>query len=202
MSATNDDLPQVFLARHGETEWSALGRHTGVTDLPLSDNGERAAGLLAPRLRRIGFDRVYSSPRLRARQTCELAGFGERAEIDPDLAEWDYGADEGRRTAEIQAERPGWNLFRDGCPGGESPADVAARADRLIARLRSLAASRILLFGHGHFSRALAARWLGLSIAGGAHLYLSTASLSALGYERALEIPAIRLWNDTSHLEG
>jgi probable phosphoglycerate mutase len=197
MPSPSDDLPQVFLARHGETEWSAQGRHTGRTDLPLTAQGERAAQLLAPRLRAVGFGRVFTSPRRRARQTCELAGFGERAEIDPDLAEWDYGADEGRRTVEIQAESPGWNLFRDGCPGGESPADVAARADRVVARLRALAEPRILVFGHGHFSRALAARWLGWPVESAAHLYLSTASVSALGYERSLETPAIRLWNDT-----
>jgi probable phosphoglycerate mutase len=197
MTAPGDELPQVFLARHGETEWSASGRHTGRTDLPLTAQGERAARLLAPRLERVGFGRVFTSPRLRARRTAELAGFGAAATIDPDLAEWDYGADEGRRTVEIQAERPGWNLFRDGCSGGESPADVSARADRVVARLRALAEARILLFGHGHFSRALAARWLGFPIESAAHLSLSTASLSTLGYERSLEMPALRLWNDT-----
>jgi len=196
------ELQIVHLARHGETAWSLTGQHTGRTDLALTENGERNARLLGERLRGIGVARVLTSPLQRARRTCELAGFGAVAEIDGNLVEWDYGQYEGRRTVEILAERPGWDLFRDGCPGGESPAQVAARADCVVARLRA-AEGHVLIFSSGHFLRVLAGRWVGLEPAtGGKHLMLSTASLSVLGYENDPGRPVIRLWNDTRHLGG
>jgi broad specificity phosphatase PhoE len=193
--------PIVALARHGETEWSLLGRHTGLTDLPLTVNGEDQARRLGERLKGMKFDRVLTSPLQRAARTCELAGLGTQAEPDPDLVEWNYGDYEGIRTADILHTRPGWQLFRDGCPGGESPAEIGARADRVVARLRAIGGDT-LIFSSGHFSRILAARWLGLPPAVGAHFILNTASLSLLGYEHDLTEPAIRLWNDTRHLEG
>jgi probable phosphoglycerate mutase len=194
-------LPIIYLARHGETAWSLTGQHTGLTDLPLTERGERNASRLKQRLQGLTFARVFTSPLQRARRTCELAGFGAVAEIDPDLLEWDYGAYEGRRTAEIRAERPDWQLFRDGCPGGESPAQVAARADRAVSRLRA-AQGDVLLFSSGHFLRVLAVRWLGLELTAQARSFmLSTASLSALGYEGSLCRPVIRLWNETRHVE-
>ena len=193
-------LPGVYLARHGETAWSLSGQHTGRTDLPLTERGERNARALGERLRGLTFAKVLTSPLQRAARTCELAGFGAVAEIDPDLVEWDYGQYEGRRTAEIHAERPDWQLFRDGCPGGESPDQIGARADRVVGRLRAIKGD-VLLFSSGHFLRVLAARWLGLEAAGGRYLLLSTASLSALGYEHNRAEPAIRLWNDARHVE-
>jgi probable phosphoglycerate mutase len=196
----SDPLSEVYLARHGETAWSLDGRHTGKTDLPLTDRGERNAVNLRDRLRGLTFSRVMTSPRTRARRTCELAGFATTAHVLPDLAEWDYGAYEGRRTAEIREERPGWYLFRDGCPGGESVADVGARADRVIASLRE-AGGRALLFGHAHFFRVLAARWIGLPPEDACHLLLGTASLSILSYEHTPDDPAVRLWNDDRHVE-
>jgi len=192
------ELPVVYLARHGETAWSLSGQHTGVTDLPLTAVGESNARKLKVALTGIRFARVFSSPLRRALRTCELAGFGDRAEILPDLIEWDYGKYEGRRTAEIHTERPDWQLFRDGAPGGESPAQVAARADRMVALLRSIN-DNVLLFSSGHFLRMLAARWTGLDTFGARSLMLSTASVSILGYEHIGQ-PAIRLWNDTHHL--
>jgi probable phosphoglycerate mutase len=192
----SEPLPTVWLARHGETEWSANGRHTGRTDLPLTPRGEEAARQLGERLRGRSFARVLTSPLLRARQTGELAGFAGRLEIDPDLTEWDYGSYEGKRSAEIQAGRPDWQLFTDGAPGGESPAEVVARADRVISRLRSAAAGDVLVFAHGHFLRVLAVRWIGLPVAEGRHFLLGTAALSALGYDHGPDEPAIRLWND------
>jgi probable phosphoglycerate mutase len=197
--------PTVALARHGETEWSLSGQHTGLTDLPLTANGEAQARRLGQRLRGMNFARVLTSPLQRAARTCDLAGFGPEAKIaaetDPDLVEWDYGEYEGIRTAEILRTRPGWRLFRDGCPNGESPAEAGARADRVIARLRA-ADGDTLVFSSGHFSRVLAARWLGLPPGAGACFILGTASLSILGYEHDLTEPAIRLWNNTAHLEG
>jgi probable phosphoglycerate mutase len=193
-------LPVAYLARHGETAWSLSGQHTGRTDLPLTERGERYARALGERLRGLEFAKVLTSPLRRAVRTCELAGFGLMAEIDSDLVEWDYGQYEGRRTAEIHAERPDWQLFRDGCPGGESPNQVGARADRLVGRVRAIKGD-VLVFSSGHFLRALAARWLGLDAAGGRYLLLSTASLSALSYEHNLAQPAIRLWNETRHVE-
>jgi broad specificity phosphatase PhoE len=192
--------PLLYLGRHGETAWSLSGQHTGRTDLPLTENGEREAVALGGRLRGLVFAKVLTSPSRRAVRTCELAGFGGVSANDADLAEWDYGEYEGRLTAEILAERPDWQLFRDGAPGGESPEQVGVRADRVIARIRSIDAN-VLVFSSGHISRVLAARWLGLSAAGGRYCLLSTASLSILGYEHSLTAPVIRLWNDTSHLE-
>jgi broad specificity phosphatase PhoE len=193
-------LSIVYLARHGETAWSLSGQHTGRTDLPLTDRGERNARALGERLRGLTFTKVFTSPLQRAARTCELAGFGRAAEIDPDLVEWDYGQYEGRRTVEIHAERPDWQLFRDGCPGGESPDQIGARADRVIARLRGVEGN-VLVFSSGHFLRVLGARWLNLEAAAGRYLLLSTASLSALGYEHNRAEPAIRLWNETRHVE-
>ncbi len=193
-------LSYVYLARHGETAWSLSGQHTGRTDLPLTERGERNARALGERLRGLAFTKVFTSPLQRAVRTCELAGFGAAAEIAPDLVEWDYGQYEGLRKAEIRAERPDWQLFRDGCPGGESPDQIGARADRVVGRVRAIKGD-VLAFSHGHFLRVLAARWLGLDPAAGRYFLLSTASLSALGYEHSLAVPAIRLWNDDRHVE-
>ena len=191
-------FPSAYLARHGETAWTVTGQHTGVTDLPLTERGECNARLLGERLSGLTFVKVFTSPLQRAMRTCELAGFGSAAQIDRDLVEWDYGQYEGRLTVDILAERPGWELFRDGCPGGESPQQVAARADRVVERIRALAGD-VLLFSSGHFLRMLAARWTGLQPLHARSLMLDTASLSALGYEHSLSQPAIRLWNDTHH---
>jgi broad specificity phosphatase PhoE len=188
-------LPSVTLVRHGETEWSASGRHTGRTDIPLSQEGERKARGLGERLDGLKFDRVFTSPLQRAARTCALAGFGAAAKTDPDLVEWNYGDYEGRTTKEILETRPGWLLFRDGCPNGEQPADVAMRADRVIARLRA-ADVRAILFSSGHILRMLAARWLGLPPSEGRLFMLATASVSVLGYEHDKDEPAVRLWNE------
>jgi probable phosphoglycerate mutase len=197
----SEALPIIHLARHGETSWSLTGQHTGLTDLPLTERGERNAARLQQRLKGLTFAKVFTSPLQRARRTCELAGFGSVAEIDPDLLEWDYGQYEGRRTAEIRAERPDWQLFRDGCPGGESPAQVVARADRAMSRLRAVGGN-VLLFSSGHFLRVLAVRWIGIELTTQARSFmLSTASLSAVGYEESLSRPVIRLWNETRHVE-
>jgi len=193
------ELPVIYLARHGETAWSLTGQHTGLTDLPLTDRGEQNARALAQRLNGLSFVKVFTSPLQRARKTCELAGFGAAAEVDRALLEWDYGQYEGRRTAEIHAERPDWQLFRDGCPGGESPDQVAARADSVLSRARAIQ-DNVLLFSSGHFLRVLAARWLGVEPAGGRFFMLSTASLSALGYEHNRFQPVVHLWNDTRHV--
>jgi broad specificity phosphatase PhoE len=195
----NDLLPTVYLARHGETVWSLSGQHTGLTDLPLTDRGEREALQLRQRLTGLAFARVFTSPLQRAARTCELAGFGTAAETDPDLVEWNYGQYEGRRSHEIHSERPDWQLFRDGCPGGESPLQVAARADRVVSRLRAIGGDA-LVFSSGHLLRMLATRWLSLDPSAGQYFLLDTASLSALSYEHELSRPAIRLWNDTHHL--
>jgi broad specificity phosphatase PhoE len=195
------ELPIVYLARHGETAWTLSGQHTGLTDLPLTEHGERTARRLSDRLQGLTFAKVFTSPLQRARQTCELAGFGPVAEIVPDLVEWDYGKYEGRQGAEIRAERPDWNLFRDGCPGGETPAQVSARADLVVTRLRAIPGN-VLVFTSGHFMRVLASRWLGLEpTANSRYFMLSTASLSALGYENDLSRPVIRFWNDTRHVD-
>lgn len=194
------NLPVVYLARHGETAWSVTGQHTGLTDLPLTEHGERTARRLAERLQGLTFAKVFVSPLQRARRTCELAGFGPGAEIDPDLVEWDYGDYEGFRTTDIRMRHPKWQLFRDGCPGGESLDQVATRADRVVDRIRAVNGD-VLLFSSGHFIRVLASRWLGLQPSPTARLFmLSTASLSALGYEQDLSRPVIRLWNDTHHV--
>ena len=193
-------LPVLYVARHGETAWSLSGQHTGLTDLPLTPNGERNARRLGERLKGLTFARVFTSPLQRAARTCELAGFGVVAETDPDLVEWNYGQYEGRRSAEIFAERPDWQLFRDGCPGGESPAQVGERADRVVQRVRAVPGN-VLLFSSGHFIRVLAARWLALGPdPGGRYFLLTTASLSALGYEHKLSQPVIQLWNDDHHV--
>jgi broad specificity phosphatase PhoE len=193
-------LPIIYLARHGETAWTLTGQHTGLTDLPLTEAGERNARRLAERLKGITFAKVFTSPLQRAVRTCELAGFGAVAEVDGDLVEWNYGEYEGRRGDEIRAERPDWQLFRDGCPGGESPQQVADRADRVADRVRKVGGD-VLLFSSGHFIRVLAARWIGIELPVHARsLMLSTASLSALGYENDLSRPVIRLWNDTHHV--
>ncbi len=188
---------QAYLVRHGETAWSLSGRHTGSTDLDLTSNGEQQARELVPRLRCVAFARVLVSPRLRARRTCALAGVDAVSEVEPDLAEWDYGDYEGRRSLDIRAERPDWNIWTDGCPGGESPADVTARADRLIARLAAMQGT-IALFSHGHFGTALAVRWIGLPLADGRCFAMHTASLGILGHEPGHpEHRVIALWNET-----
>ena len=198
----SETLPAIYLARHGETAWTLSGQHTGLTDLPLTERGERNARRLEERLRGLTFARVFTSPLQRATRTCELAGFGALAEIDRDLLEWNYGEYEGRRTADILADRPGWQLFRDGCPGGESPGQVGARADRVVKRVRAVKGD-VLLFSSGHFMRVLAVRWLGLGAAAGRYFLLSTGSLGMLAYEHhSLSEPVIRLWNDTSHVES
>jgi broad specificity phosphatase PhoE len=193
-------LPVIYIARHGETAWTITGQHTGLTDLPLTGQGEHNAQALAARLNGLEFTKVFTSPLQRARKTCALAGFGPVAEVDNDLVEWNYGAYEGLRTAEIRAKRPDWQLFRDGCPGGESPAQVCSRAENVIRRIRSVNGT-VLVFSSGHFIRVLAARWIGLEPSVHSMSFLlSTASLSAIGYEQTLSRPVIRLWNDTHHV--
>ena len=191
-------FPIVYLARHGETAWTITGQHTGRTDLPLTERGADMALRLGERLNGHTFAKVFTSPFRRAVQTCQLAGFGAVSEVDRDLVEWDYGDYEGRLSVDILAERPGWQLFRDGCPGGESPDEVAARADRVVQRVRRVGAD-VLLFSSGHFLRMLAARWIGAQPIVGRSLMLSTASLSSLSHEHSTD-PAIRLWNDTAHI--
>ena len=193
-------LPVIYLARHGETAWSVTGQHTGLTDLPLTQRGERNALRLGKRLAGLVFAKVSTSPLQRAVRTCELAGFGAAAAVDPDLVEWNYGDYEGLRTAEIHAKRPDWQLFRDGCPDGESPDQVGLRADHVVSRVRAIKGD-VLIFSSGHFLRVLAARWLGIEPAAGRFFMLNTASLSVLGYEHSLSQPAIRLWNDTRHVD-
>lgn len=195
----NEKLPTVYLARHGETEWSSAGKHTGLTDVPLTEQGERSASAMQDRLNQLNFARVFTSPLQRVSRTCEIAGFGNRAQTDSDLVEWDYGDYEGLRTAEIHQHHPDWQLFFDGCPGGESPTDVAARADRFIQRVRAIG-DDVLVFSSGHILRVFAARWLGLDAACGRFFMLSTASLSAVSYEHNFADPAISLWNDTRHM--
>jgi probable phosphoglycerate mutase len=195
----SESLPVVYLARHGETAWSLSGQHTGRTDLPLTDKGKENARRIAARLKGLTFANVFTSPLQRASLTCELAGFGSVAVVERDLLEWDYGQYEGKRTVEIRQERPDWELFRDGCPGGESPAQVAARADQVIHRVRQINGN-VLLFSSGHILRTLGGRWLGLQPNGGKYFALSTASVSILGYEHDLSQPVFRLWNDTRHL--
>jgi broad specificity phosphatase PhoE len=189
---------QILLARHGETEWSRDGRHTGRTDIPLTETGRSQARALGARFEGLSPSLVLTSPLSRAAETCRLAGLGDVAEEDPDLQEWDYGDYEGVTTDQIREERPGWAVFRDGCPGGESPEQVGARADRVVERLRGVDGLAIA-FAHGHILRVLAARWMGLPASGGAYLALSTATLSGLGWER--EQGVVTLWNDGGHLE-
>ncbi len=185
----------LYLIRHGETEWSQSGQYTGRTDIPLTAHGREIAKQLGESLRTIPFSRVFTSPLLRAQETCQWANLSTATEIDVDLAEWDNGQDEGRTPAEILALRPGWNLFRDGSPGGESPVQIAKRADRFIERMRALEGN-IALFSHSHFGRILAARWIELSVEYGQHFLFDTASLSILSYEhKRKSMPAISLWN-------
>ena len=195
----SDTFPLVYLARHGETAWTVTGQHTGLTDLPLTERGEANARRLGPRLAGIPFARVFTSPLQRAVRTCELAGFAESAELDRNLVEWNYGQYEGRLTADVLRERPDWQLFRDGCPGGESPQQVAERADRVVNRVRTVAGN-VLLFSSGHFLRVLATRWTEIAPINAQALMLSTASVSALSYENSLSRPAVLLWNDTHHV--
>jgi broad specificity phosphatase PhoE len=188
----NMPIQQVYLARHGETEWSLSGQHTGITDIPLTENGRNLAKRLAPALATERFALVLTSPLERARKTCELAGLGAQAETDRDLMEWNYGEYEGLTPKQIDAQAPGWMLFRDGCPGGETPEQAGARVDRVIARARAVE-GHVALFAHGHIFRVFAARWLGLPAMAGCHFLLDTATLSILSYYRNL--PAIRRWN-------
>ena len=189
---------QIYFIRHGETAWSLSGQHTGRTDLPLTPHGEAMARELATALKGIDFSLVLTSPRLRARTTCKLAGFdGTGVQLEPNLAEWDYGDYEGLRTAEIHEMHPAWDVWKDGCPGGETPAGVSQRADHLIARLRDLT-GKIGLFSHGQFGRVLAARWIGLPVTQGQHFAIAPASISILGFEA--DHPnrrVISLWNST-----
>jgi broad specificity phosphatase PhoE len=190
---------RLYLIRHGETEWSLSGRHSGRADIPLTAQGEGEARGVGQRLRDTTFAHVLTSPLQRARQTCALAALGPTSRIEPDLAEWDNGDDEGRTSAEILQSRPDWNLFRDGSPHGESPAQISDRADRFIARVRSLDGN-VALFTHAHFGRVLAARWIGLPVDQAQHLLLSTASISVLCHEHErTDQPAIALWNSTAH---
>jgi len=185
----------AYFVRHGETTWSKSGQHTGRTEIPLTEAGVLRARQLAPHLAPIGFSRVLVSPRQRALQTCEQCGLGARAETEPNLAEWDYGDYEGKRSAEILAGRPGWSLFRDGCPGGESPEQVGVRADAVIARVRAMPGN-VVLFSHGHFGRVLAARWVGQPVIEGQRYLLDTATLGKLGFEHGNPgAPVIALWN-------
>jgi probable phosphoglycerate mutase len=189
------ELPKLYLARHGDTAWTDSHRHTGRTDLPLNECGEEHARRLGGRLQGTGFASVFSSPLQRAVKTCELAGFGSVAEVDPDLFEWDYGELEGRLTTAILKEHPAWELFHDGCPGGESPQDVAARADRFIARVRGIGRN-VLAFSSGHIIRMIAARWNGLEPAAGRVFFCRPASIGVLGFEHdSPDHPIIRLWN-------
>jgi len=189
-------LPKLYLARHGDTEWTDSHQHTGRTDLPLNERGEEHARQLGERLRRFSVVRVFTSPLQRASKTCALAGFGDRAELDHDLIEWDYGRFEGKRTSDIVRERPGWELYHDGCPEGESPADVAARADRFLARVHDVDGD-VLAFSSGHIIRMIAARWLGLSPEAGRFFFCDPASVGVLGFEHDSRThPVIRLWND------
>lgn len=187
-------FPEIYLVRHGETAWSASGKHTGRTDIPLTTTGEDAARRIADHLKGISFTAVWSSPSQRAFNTSQLAGFGSISVKKAELAEWDYGAYEGLTTKQILAERPGWRLFRDGCPEGESASDAGARADAIVGELRKTDGS-VLVFSSAHFLRVLAARWLGSPAEDGAHFVLDTASISVLGYEHDLTEPIIRRWN-------
>jgi probable phosphoglycerate mutase len=194
-------FPVVYLARHGETAWTVSGRHTGLTDIPLTERGAANARRLGERLKGLTFARAFTSPLQRASRTCELAGFGSVAAVDADLVEWDYGDYEGMTTAEIRKKQPGWEIFRDGCPGGETVAEVGARADRVIGRARAVNGD-VLLFSSAHFLRVLGARWLGLDPSAGRYFLLHTAALSVVGYEHDLNEPVIRSWNDCRHTTG
>lgn len=196
------DLPRLFLARHGDTAWTDSRQHTGRTDLALNERGEDRARQLGARLQRFSFARVFTSPLQRASRTCELAGFGGRAEVDADLLEWDYGEFEGKLTRDIMQSRPGWELFRDGCPGGEMPDEVAVRADRFILRVRAIEGD-VLAFSSGHIIRMITARWLGLPPAAGRFFYCRPASLGVLGFEHHnRDEPVIGIWNHAGQVRG
>jgi len=196
----SDGLPVVYMARHGNTAWTHTGQHTGLSDLPLTPDGERNAVRLGERLKGIKFAKVFTSPLQRAARTCELSGFEAGAITDRDLVEWDYGKYEALTSAEILKQNPSWDLFRDGAPGGESPEQIGERADRVVERVRSVQGD-VLLFSSGHFIRVFTARWLRLGPGvGGRYFLLNPASLSALSYEHSLSRPVIRLWNDDHHV--
>lgn len=200
MSVTPSNLPKVYLARHGETEWTKTGQHTGRTDIPLTPDGEDDAKLIGRRLAHLSFTNVITSPLQRAKRTSELAGF--EATVDADLMEWDYGDYEGKKTVDIRKLHPGWQLLADGAPNGETGAQVATRADRVVARLKAMTGN-VLVFAHGHYLRVLAARWVGADVAFAAHLLLGTSSISVLSFDHGkLDEPAIMLWNDDRHLSG
>jgi len=193
------ELPRLFLARHGDTAWTESRQHTGRTDLPLNERGEERARQLGERLRRFSFACVFTSPLQRASKTCALAGFGDLAQVDPDLVEWDYGRFEGKLTSDILKERPGWEMFRDGCPDGESPQDVAARADRFVSRVRGLDGN-VLAFSSAHIIRMIAARWLGLPPGAGRFFFCRPASVGVLAFEHnSGEEPIIGVWNYVTH---
>src|SRR5271166_4302034 len=196
-----DKLPKIYLARHGETAWTITGQHAGRVDLPLTDHGECEARKLAGRLQGGTYAKVFTSPLQRARRTCVLVGFEGVAEIDPDLVEWDYGRYEGLLRSEILKDNPGWHLFQDGCPGGETPEQVTARADRVVKRVRAIAGD-VLLFSSRDLIKVLPTRWIGMDAVHGESSLLNTASLSMLGYQNRLEQSAIQLWNDTCHLRA
>ena len=185
-------VQEVFLVRHGETEWSLNGRHTGSSDIPLTENGRQVAQRWRPFAATRTFDLVLTSPLQRARETCELAGLGARAETDPDLMEWNYGAYEGLTPKEIRAQQPDWLIFREGCPGGESPEQIGARVDRVIAKVRARMGN-VALFAHGHVLRVFGARWLGLPPSAGSHFLLETATLCVLSSYH--DVPAVKRWN-------
>jgi probable phosphoglycerate mutase len=196
-----DKLPRLFLARHGETPWSLSGQHTSTTDLALTENGVRDGIKLGERLKAFSFAQVWTSPRQRAKRTAELAGFADRLVVDLDLVEWDYGDYEGVRTADILKKAPGWFLFRDGCPNGESPDQVGVRADRIVAKVRAQSGD-VVVFSHGHFIRVLATRWLGQPVLDARYLLCGTASLGILSYEHhSRDEPVVSLWNDDRHLK-
>jgi broad specificity phosphatase PhoE len=196
----SETLPTLYIARHGNTAWTHTGQHTGLSDLPLTPDGERNAVRLGERMKGMKFAKVFTSPLQRASRTCELSGFGAGAETDPDLVEWNYGKYEGLTSAQILEQRPDWDLFRDGVPGGESLEQIGERADRVVERVRRVPGD-VLLFSSGHFIRVLTARWLGLGPGvGGRYFLLRPASLSALSYEHSLSRPVIRLWNDDHHV--
>jgi probable phosphoglycerate mutase len=196
VGAVSNPQQKVYLLRHGETEWSLNGRHTGVTDIPLTENGRKLARQLQPILAREKFVTVFTSPLQRARDTCDLAGLGTLASIDRDLMEWNYGEYEGLTTDQIRQMKPDWSVFRDGCPGGESPPEVSVRADRIVSRVRAVDGN-VALFSHGHILRVLAARWINLSASYGENFLLDTATLNVLGYYR--ESPAFKIWNAPLH---
>jgi broad specificity phosphatase PhoE len=192
-------IQRVFLVRHGETKWSVSGQHTGMTDIPLTENGRGMPRRLAPILAKVMFARILTSPLQRARETCVLAGLGERAETEDGLVEWNYGDYEGLTPREIEAKAPGWMLFTDGCPGGEGPEDVTRRVDSVIERVRAVE-GHVALFAHGHVFRVFVARWIGLPAEAGRHFLLDTATVSVLSYYRG--VPAIKRWNAPVAVEG